>query len=87
MVQRMLICNNATKNITNENIVISTQFCCGIYNSKFVKALQHIVEKHSDFWSANTQLLVTVSIQSCLSVILSLYQLLKPDYEKRLLCF
>ena len=42
---------------------------------------------HSDFWSANTQLPVMVSIQSCLSVILSLCQLLKPDYERHLLCF
>ena len=37
--------------------------------------------KHSEFWSANTQLPVKVSIQSCLSVILSLSQLLKPGYE------
>ena len=42
---------------------------------------------HSDCWSANTQLPVMVSIQSYLSMFLSLCQLLKPDYEKHLLCY
>ena len=48
---------------------------------------QRIPFSTSDFWSANTQLPFMVPIQSCLSVLLSRRQLLKPDYERHLLCF